>query len=139
MFDSIHCSVYGLPVVVAERICGIISTIEGERQPLCWFPRSSQFAGAAPPPPRYWRVQAVERVSSGGYLDILDRVLDKGIVIDAWMRVGLVGIDLHLVEIESRIVVASIETYLTYAPALTGFRLVSPPRKLASPKRNPAA
>jgi hypothetical protein len=41
-------------------------------------------------------------------------------VIDAWMRVGLVGLDLHLVEIESRIGVASLETYLTYAEPLAG-------------------
>jgi hypothetical protein len=53
-------------------------------------------------------------------IDVLDRVLDKGIVIDAWMRVGLVGIDLHLVEIESRMVVASIDTYLKYGHPLTG-------------------
>ena len=46
--------------------------------------------------------------------DVLDRVLDKGIVIDAWIRVGLVDIDLHLVGIESRMVVASIDTYLKY-------------------------
>jgi hypothetical protein len=61
-------------------------------------------------------------------IDVLDRVLDKGIVIDAWMRYGLVGLDLHLVEVESRIVVASIETYLTHAHVLAGLSLVSPPR-----------
>lgn len=43
-------------------------------------------------------------------IDILDRVLDKGIVIDAWVRVSAVGIE--LVTIEARIVVASITTYL---------------------------
>jgi gas vesicle structural protein len=70
-------------------------------------------------------------------IDVLDRVLDKGIVIDAWMRVGLVGLDLHLVEIESRIGVASIETYLKYAEPLAGVRLISAPRstELARPKR----
>jgi hypothetical protein len=51
----------------------------------------------------------------------LDRVLDKGIVIDAYVRVSLVGID--LVSVEARIVVASVETYLRYAEAIgvTGF------------------
>ena len=45
---------------------------------------------------------AVERSPSGSSLiDVLDRVLDKGIVIDAWVRVSLVGID--LVTIEARI------------------------------------
>jgi hypothetical protein len=52
---------------------------------------------------------AVERTPSGSSLiDVLDRVLDKGIVIDAWVRVSLVGID--LVTVEARIVVASIDT-----------------------------
>jgi hypothetical protein len=48
-------------------------------------------------------------------------VLDKGIVIDAYVRVSLVGID--LVSVEARIVVASVETYLKYAEAIgiTGF------------------
>jgi gas vesicle structural protein len=57
---------------------------------------------------------AVERVSGGSSLiDVLDRVLDKGIVIDAWARISLVGID--LITAEARIVVASIDTYLKYA------------------------
>ena len=51
-------------------------------------------------------------------IDVLDRVLDKGIVIDAWVRVSVVGID--LVTIEARIVVASIQTYLQYADAVAG-------------------
>jgi hypothetical protein len=60
---------------------------------------------------------AIERVASNSSLiDILDRVLDKGIVIDAWVRVSLVGID--LVVLEARVVVASIETYLKYSDQL---------------------
>ena len=60
---------------------------------------------------------AVERASAGSSLiDVLDRVLDKGIVIDAYVRVSLVGID--LVSVEARIVVASIDTYLKYAEAV---------------------
>lgn len=60
---------------------------------------------------------ALERSPSGSSLiDILDRVLDKGIVIDAWVRVSLVGID--LVTVEARIVVASIDTYLKYSEAV---------------------
>ena len=65
---------------------------------------------------------AVERVSGGSSLiDVLDRVLDKGIVIDAWVRISLVGID--LITVEARVVVASIDTYLKYADAvgLTGW------------------
>src|SRR3712207_7091628 len=54
---------------------------------------------------------AVERAPGGtSLIDVLDRVLDKGIVIDAYVRVSLVGID--LVTVEARVGVASIETYL---------------------------
>lgn len=57
---------------------------------------------------------AIERVSGGSSLiDVLDRVLDKGIVIDAWVRISLVGID--LISEHARVVVASSETYLRYA------------------------
>ena len=56
----------------------------------------------------------VERQRAGtSIIDVLDRVLDKGIVIDAWVRVCLVGID--LITVEARIVVASIATYLQYS------------------------
>jgi hypothetical protein len=60
---------------------------------------------------------AVERHPGGtSLIDVLDRVLDKGIVIDAWVRISLVGID--LITVEARIVVASIDTYLKYAEAV---------------------
>jgi len=49
-------------------------------------------------------------------IDVLDRVLDKGIVIDAWVRVSLAGID--LITVEARVLVASIQTYLQYADAV---------------------
>lgn len=56
----------------------------------------------------------VERTTGGtSLIDVLDRVLDKGIVIDAWVRVSLVGID--LITVEARVVVASIDTYLKYS------------------------
>lgn len=83
---------------------------------------------------------AVERAPGGSSLiDVLDRVLDKGIVIDAYVRVSLVGID--LVTVEARVVVASIETYLKYSEAvgitgpLRSRELISPgaARELASP------
>ena len=70
---------------------------------------------------------AVERVSGGSSLiDVLDRVLDKGIVIDAWVRISLVGID--LITVEARVVVASIDTYLKYADAVGLVGLVSRPQ-----------
>jgi gas vesicle structural protein len=79
---------------------------------------------------------AVERAGAGSSLiDVLDRVLDKGIVIDAYVRVSLVGID--LVSVEARIVVASVETYLKFAEAIgaTGFSsrpMISPPSPASS-------
>jgi hypothetical protein len=74
---------------------------------------------------------AVERTPSGSSLiDVLDRVLDKGIVIDAWVRVSLVGID--LVTVEARIVVASIDTYLKYSEAVGITAPVSRPRELSA-------
>ena len=68
----------------------------------------------------------VERAAGGtSLIDVLDRVLDKGIVIDAWVRVSLVGID--LITVEARIVVASIETYLKYSEAVGQLPPVSKP------------
>ena len=58
-------------------------------------------------------------------VDVLDRVLDKGIVVDAWIRISVVGID--LITVEARIVVASIETYFKYAEAVVLTPTVSPP------------
>ncbi|MFN6096381.1 MAG: gas vesicle structural protein GvpA [Dolichospermum sp.] len=60
---------------------------------------------------------AVEKTNSSSSLaEVIDRILDKGIVIDAWVRVSLVGIE--LLAIEARIVIASVETYLKYAEAV---------------------
>ncbi len=74
---------------------------------------------------------AVERTPSGSSLiDVLDRVLDKGIVIDAWVRVSLVGID--LVTVEARVVVASIDTYLKYSEAVGIMPPVARPRELGA-------
>ncbi len=68
----------------------------------------------------------VERAPAGSSLiDVLDRVLDKGIVIDAYVRVSLVGID--LVSVEARIVVASVETYLKFADSIGAIGMVSRP------------
>src|SRR5438445_9198707 len=73
----------------------------------------------------------VERAPGGtSLIDVLDRVLDKGIVIDAWVRVSLVGID--LITVEARIVVASIDTYLRYAEAMGITAPVARPPSLAA-------
>jgi hypothetical protein len=74
----------------------------------------------------------VERAAGGTSLvDVLDRVLDKGIVIDAWVRVSLVGID--LITVEARVVVASIDTYLKYAEAVGQVSTASRPAIEAGP------
>lgn len=49
--------------------------------------------------------------------EVLDRILDKGIVVDLWARVSLVGIE--VLTVEARLVVASVDTYLHYAEEIT--------------------
>lgn len=55
-------------------------------------------------------------VDSSSLAEVIDRILDKGIVIDAFVKVSLVGIE--LLSIEARIIIASVETYLKYADAI---------------------
>jgi gas vesicle structural protein len=55
-------------------------------------------------------------INSSSLAEVLDKILDKGLVIDIWARVSLVGIE--LVTIEARIVVASVEKFLIYAEAM---------------------
>ncbi|MCW2902348.1 MAG: gvpA1 [Streptosporangiaceae bacterium] len=57
----------------------------------------------------------VARPSSGGLAEVVGLILDKGLVIDAFVRVSLVGIE--VITIEARIVVASVDTYLRFAEA----------------------
>ncbi|MCW2319064.1 hypothetical protein M2322_004633 [Rhodoblastus acidophilus] len=60
---------------------------------------------------------AIEKsVASSSLAEVVDRILDKGVVIDAFVRVALVGIE--LLSIEARIVIASVETWLKYAEAV---------------------
>lgn len=49
--------------------------------------------------------------------EVVDRILDKGIVVDAWARVSLVGIE--ILTIEARVVAASVDTFLHYAEEIT--------------------
>src|SRR6201997_2076988 len=55
------------------------------------------------------------RPSPSGLADVIDTILDKGLVIDAYVRVSLVGIE--LLTIDARVVVASVDTYLRFAEA----------------------
>ncbi|MDD5496929.1 MAG: gas vesicle structural protein GvpA [Atribacterota bacterium] len=60
---------------------------------------------------------AVEKsMASSSLAEVLDRILDKGVVVDVWARVSLVGIE--ILSVEARVVVASVETYLKYAEAV---------------------
>jgi gas vesicle structural protein len=68
----------------------------------------------------------IERTApAANLIDVLDRVLDKGVVIDAWLRVSVVGIE--LVTIEARVVVASLATYLQYSDVVGQASMPSPP------------
>ncbi len=58
----------------------------------------------------------VQRSSSSGLVDVLDVLLDKGLVIDVFLRVSLVGIE--LLTVDARIVIASVDTYLRFAEAV---------------------
>jgi len=55
-------------------------------------------------------------VDASSLAEVIDRILDKGIVIDVWARVALVGIE--LLAIEARVVIASVETWICYAEAV---------------------
>ena len=60
---------------------------------------------------------AVEKaIPASTLVEVIDRILDKGVVIDAWARLSLVGIE--LLAIEARAVVASVETFIKYAEAV---------------------
>ena len=60
---------------------------------------------------------AIEKMNASSSLaEVVDRILDKGIVIDAWVRVSLVGIE--LLAVEARVVIAGVDTYLKYAEAV---------------------
>jgi hypothetical protein len=65
-------------------------------------------------------------------IDVLDHVLDKGIVIDAWVRVSVAGID--LLTVEARVVVASIQTYVTWANAVARHEPAARPARMAVPR-----
>lgn len=57
------------------------------------------------------------RPTTSSLVEVLDRILDKGVVIDIWARVSLVGIE--ILTVEARIVVASVDTFLHYAKEIS--------------------
>ncbi|NYD40398.1 gas vesicle protein GvpJ [Nocardioides panaciterrulae] len=64
----------------------------------------------------------LDRPAPSGLADVVEVILDKGIVIDAYIRVSLVGIE--LLTIDARIVIASVDTYLRFAEATNRLDLV---------------
>src|SRR5258708_36289863 len=103
----------GLPVGIRPVVAFFVGWHQGS-----WCPRRR----------KRWRT-VIERASSNSsFIDVLDRVLDKGIVIDAWGRVSLVGID--LVTVEARVVVASIATYFSHSETLSQVSTTSSARSV---------
>ena len=64
----------------------------------------------------------LERPRPSGLADVIDVILDKGLVIDAYVRVSLIGIE--ILTIDARIVIASVDTYLRFAEAVNRLDLV---------------
>src|SRR3954466_26908 len=65
----------------------------------------------------------VARSSSSGLYDVLELILDKGLVVDVFVRVSLIGIE--ILTIDARIVIASVDTYLRFAEAVNRLDLMS--------------
>jgi hypothetical protein len=65
----------------------------------------------------------IERPRPSGLADVLEVILDKGIVIDAYVRVSLIGIE--ILTIDARIVIASVDTYLRFAEAVNRLDIAS--------------
>src|SRR3954454_2280172 len=65
----------------------------------------------------------VSRSSSSGLYDVLELILDKGLVIDVFVRVSLIGIE--ILTIDARIVIASVDTYLRFAEAVNRLDLMA--------------
>lgn len=72
-------------------------------------------------------IQTSGRSGQGGegLADVVNVILDKGIVIDAWVRVAVVG--LEIITVQARVVVASVDTYLRYADAVAATATASAP------------
>ncbi|WAL68913.1 gas vesicle structural protein GvpA [Amycolatopsis cynarae] len=67
------------------------------------------------------------RPNASGLADVIDTILDKGLVIDAYVRLSLVGIE--LITIDARVVVASVDTYLRFADAVNRLEISETEKK----------
>jgi hypothetical protein len=64
----------------------------------------------------------LDRPSPSSLADVIDTILDKGLVIDIYLRVSLVGIE--LLTVDARVVIASVDTYLRFAEAVNRLDIV---------------
>ncbi len=71
------------------------------------------------------QVQRLGDAGGEGLGAVIDRILDKGIVIDAWVKVSVVGIE--ILTVQARVTIASVETYLKYAQAVAQTATAAPP------------
>jgi gas vesicle structural protein len=70
----------------------------------------------------------LDRPAPSGLADVIEVILDKGIVIDAYVRVSLLGIE--LLTVDARVVIASVDTYLRFAEATNRLELEDKERGL---------
>lgn len=70
--------------------------------------------------------------SSSSLADVMDTILDKGLVIDAYVRVSLVGIE--LLTVDARVVIASVDTYLRFAEAVNRLDIAQEDPKAGLPE-----
>ncbi len=70
-------------------------------------------------------VQRAGGQGGGSLAEVVDLILDKGIVIDAWVKVSLVG--LEILTVQARVVIASVDTYLRYADAVAATAMAAQP------------
>src|ERR687898_12083 len=75
---------------------------------------------------------AVQKMGgASGLADVLVVILDKGLVVDAWVRLSIIGIEILTIEV--RAVIASVDTYLRYAEAIGLTTLAAAPRSAEPP------
>jgi len=71
--------------------------------------------------------KVMNSTDSSSLAEVVDRILDKGLVVDLWLKLSLVGIE--LLSVEARVVIASVETYLKFAEAIGLTALAAAPVK----------
>lgn len=72
------------------------------------------------------------RPQGSSLAEVLDRILDKGIVVDVWARISVVGIE--ILTVEARVVAASVDTFLHYAQAISQVEMASQSGELENVK-----